>query len=94
MNRLPRDEGETPFNFVDGASVKKLFVTKAVYEELGRGRLSIVKFGDGYEVVPAAVANKISERDASIVIARNEAEQTDDESDPYTDFQVPDDLMW
>jgi uncharacterized protein YaiL (DUF2058 family) len=46
-------------------------------------------------LVPAEVADKLMERDASVVIFRAEKiKDQPDEDDPYKDYVVPDDLMW
>ena len=95
LNRLPQDEGETPFNFADGKVVKTLYVTDEISSQLGRGWLSIVKFDGGYEVVPAKVADKINERDRTAIITHEQKGEVDDGMvDPYADFKVPDDLIW
>ncbi|NNJ90796.1 MAG: DUF2058 domain-containing protein [Gammaproteobacteria bacterium] len=95
LHRLPQDEGETRFNFVDGKLVKTLHVTDETASQLGRGWLSIVKLDSGYEVVPAKVADKINERDMTAVITHEQTGEVDDGmDDPYADFKVPDDLIW
>ena len=96
MNRLSRDDGETPYNFVDEKNVRKIFVSEELHAQLGAGILSIVKLGDSYEVVPTIVANKISERDPAVVIARSasDSDTGNAEDDPYANYQVPDDLIW
>jgi uncharacterized protein YaiL (DUF2058 family) len=95
LNRLPRDQGETAYNFADGKKVRSLYVSEAVSRQLGQGWLAIVRYGDDYEIVPARVAEKINERDSAVIIVSNpsqtEEKQTDD---PYADYKVPDDLMW
>lgn len=94
QNRLPRDEGEIGYHFQDGAKVRKLFVTQAVFDQLGKGRADIVRLDDGYEVVPEGIADKIRVRCEDCVIPRNAEQAAPDEDDPYKDYQVPDDLMW
>lgn len=94
LNRLPRDDGDVGYHFQDGTAVKKIFVTPEVHDRLGRGLLAIVRFDDGYEVIPSVVAEKIKQRDASCIVS-NAASQLDiGEDDPYADYKVPDDLMW
>jgi uncharacterized protein YaiL (DUF2058 family) len=44
--------------------------------------------------VPAAIAEKIRERDERAVVKLNQSETPVDENDPYKDFVVPDDLKW
>lgn len=96
MNRQPKGaggSGEVAYNFTDGKQIKKIYVSEEVQGLLTRGRLAIVKLGKGYELVPAPVAEKISQRDESYVIAQAVAQEVD-EDDPYADYQIPDDLMW
>lgn len=94
LNRLPREGGETPYSFVDGSKVVKIYVPERMHAHLARGLLSIVRLGDGYEVVPEVIAGKISERDTSVIIVRNPSDTLVDEDDPYAEHQVPDDLIW
>ena len=97
LNRLPRDDSETAYNFVDGTMVRKIFVGPEMLAQLSRGVLAIAKFGESYEVVPLVIAEKIRERDSSIIITSNQEEHIDnaDEADDlYADYQVPDDLLW
>lgn len=95
VNRLSRKEGEIVFNFIDNTKVKKIYLPEKMHQQLTNGRLAIVRFDEGYEVVATPVADKISLRSEDVVIHRSESiaeEQGDD--DPYADYQIPDDLMW
>jgi uncharacterized protein YaiL (DUF2058 family) len=95
QNRLNREDGELGYHFQDGSKLRKLYVTPAILDQLARGRADVVCLDDGqYEVVPAAVADKIRARDPDCVMPRNTASSEPAEDDPYKDFQVPDDLMW
>ena len=94
MNRLPRDEGETGYNFQDGAAIKKLFVTAEIHDKLGRGLLAIARFDAGYEVIPSVVAEKIMLRDESCIVSNVTTQSEDVDDDSYADYKVPDDLMW
>ena len=49
-----------------------------------------------YAIIPASVADKIAQRDASSIVVAQRAQRRkeQDEDDPYADFKVPDDLMW
>ena len=94
MNRLPRDDGEMGYNFQDGTAIRKIFVTEAVHDKLGRGLLAIVRFDDGYEVIPSVVAEKIKLRDESCVVSNAATQLEEGDDDPYADYKVPDDLMW
>ncbi len=95
MNLIDRKEGDIGYNFTDDTTVKKIYVDKMTQAQLVAGLLAIVRFGEGYEVIPAVVADKIAQRDESIIVLNNETVITEvDEDDPYADFQIPDDLMW
>lgn len=94
MNRLVRDDADVAYNFSDDTSIKKVFVTAEMQQQLQRGVLAIVKLGDSYELVPAVVADKIKQRDEHSVIERNDLQADETGDDPYADYQVPDDLMW
>ena len=67
-NRLDRDGRGEPYNFVERKKVKRIFVSAEMAESLSRGQLGIVRFGDGYELVPAKVARQIASRDSEALI--------------------------
>jgi uncharacterized protein YaiL (DUF2058 family) len=94
-NRIHRDGGETAYQFTDGKKIKKIYVTNLLHTQLSKGLIAIVLLDGQYELVPAAVADKISQRDGNIVFMQTRS-NTDviDEDDPYADYQIPDDLMW
>ncbi|OAN18337.1 hypothetical protein A3K86_05440 [Photobacterium jeanii] len=95
MNRIDRKDGDVGYNFTDGTLVKKIYVDKTMQDQLVNGRLAIVRFADGYEVISSVVADKIAQRDEEIVVLNNVVENNEpDEDDPYADFVIPDDLMW
>jgi len=98
VNRLDRSKGDIAFQFVDGKKIKKMHISELLQNQLGKGQIAIVKLGDRYELVPAVVAEKIKQRDKSIVVMLNENTSMgiDEviEDDPYADFKIPDDLMW
>lgn len=88
-------EGDVEYNFTDGKLIKKIRVSKTVQEQIVRGVLAVVKLGEGYELVPRIVADKIAQRDQNAVIVANvKSTQQTDEDDPYKDYVIPDDLMW
>lgn len=87
--------GDVEYNFTDGKLIKKMRVSPLVLEQIARGLLGVVKLGDGYEVVPRIVADKIAQRDAKfVVVANTKTHNKVDEDDPYKDYVIPDDLMW
>ncbi len=82
------------YNFSHGKHIKKIRVGEREQEQLVRGILAIVALGEGYELVPRIVADKIAQRDPqAVILANTNAVQLDDD-DPYKDYVIPDDLMW
>ncbi len=95
MNRIRNRDGEVAYNFTDQRTIKRIYVTEELMEQLSRGQLAIVTSNDQYELVPAKVAEKIRLRNEDIVVQYNEPQALeDDEEDPYADYKIPDDLMW
>ena len=95
MNQQSKGDGDIAYNFTDGKQIKKIYVSDAVQKQLTRGRLAIVKLEEDYQLVPFPVAEKIAQRDESMVIAVSEkSDDIMEEDDPYADYQIPDDLMW
>lgn len=88
--RQSKNDGEHAYNFVDGAKVRRLYVTDATREALGDGRFGIVKVRGRYEVVAAEVAAKVAARAPDRLVVLNGGESKQDEGD----HPVPDDLMW
>lgn len=95
VNRVDRNHGDVAYQFTDKNTIKKIYVTAALVTQLSNGRLAIVKLEDRYELVPSPVAEKIAQRDESLVVQKNEVKKSSgSEDDPYADYQIPDDLMW
>ncbi len=84
------------YHFTDQSKVKKLFVPKAMRDQISAGRLAIVRLRKQYAVVPVEIAGKIRERDPSCIIVWNDAaaQIVQPSDDPYAQYQIPDDLMW
>ena len=101
MNRVVISKGTITFNFTDNNLIKKLEVDKATQAQLINGRLAIARLAvdnkpEGeYAIIPASVADKIAQRDASFIVLHSALSQEEqDQDDPYADFKIPDDLMW
>ena len=65
-----------------------------VQSHLVAGRLVIACVDDKFELVPRVIAEKITERNAAMIIQPPVQTQVDMEDDPYADYKIPDDLMW
>ena len=97
MNKIDRKDGEIGFQFAVNKQIKKLYINEEQQGYLLRGKLAITQLNDEFHLVPAAVAEKIAQRDdlAVVYLETNKTEITEVvEDDPYKDFVIPDDLMW
>lgn len=96
QNRQSKGNGDIAYNFTHGTKIERIYVSAAVQAHLMAGRLVIVCMNGATELVPRVIADKIAERDASLVVRvkSSKAAAQVDEDDPYAAFQIPDDLMW
>ncbi|MEE4361789.1 MAG: DUF2058 family protein [Pseudomonadales bacterium] len=93
LRKQPRKDGEIAYNFLDGKKVKRIYVTAAQRDGLSSGRLDIVRYGKGHEIVETAVAEKLRLLDPQIVVARRNQTLAEEEA-AYADHPIPDDLDW
>jgi uncharacterized protein YaiL (DUF2058 family) len=91
-------EGEIAYGFTDEGKIKNVLVNESVRAQLATGALVIVRHDQGYAVIPRAAAEKVYARDAAMVVldhGKPSAHNTDGEDDDYySQFKVPDDLIW
>jgi len=92
LNKLEKDDEGSAFNFTHDDKVKAIYVSDELRDRIVAGRAVIVQLAKAYEVVPAAVAEKIAQRDQQRVIYLDDVAPVVD--DEYADYQIPDDLMW
>lgn len=74
--KVERKLGDSEYNFTDNNKIKKLAMTQALYDELVRGRLCIVRLDERYELIPKPIAEKIRERDATVIVVNNSISKT------------------
>jgi uncharacterized protein YaiL (DUF2058 family) len=94
QNRLPKIDTEDYYHFTDGTHVRRLCVNAALRRRLVNGELLIVRHEGRYEMVPAAIAERVRERNPHAVLAVPASTAAASEDDPYKNFIVPDDLTW
>ncbi len=97
LNKIDRSKGQFAYQFADQNKVKSVYVTEKLQDQLAYGVIALVKFGEGYELVPKQIAEKIMQRDAACILVLNTGSSENQavaEDDPYADFKIPDDLMW
>jgi uncharacterized protein len=94
-NLIVRDAScDIVYNFEHNKKIKRIYVTEDMKKQIIQGRLGIARIEGRYELVPQDTGRKIQQRNEKRVILFDEDEKAIDESDPYADFQVPDDIMW
>ncbi len=91
-------EGEIAYRFTDGDRIRDVLVNEALRAQLAAGTLVIVRHGQGYELLPRVAADKVYERDATVIVLDHGQPTpggTPDADDAfYSKFEVPDDLIW
>ena len=91
-------EGEIAYRFNDGNKIRDVLVNPSLRAKLAAGTLVIVRHDLGYELLPRVAADKIYERDATMIVldhGRSEAGTGDNADDEYyKQFEVPDDMTW
>jgi uncharacterized protein YaiL (DUF2058 family) len=93
-NRQSKGNGDIAYNFTHENKIERMYVSAAVQGHLMAGRLVIVCQGAVTELVPRVIADKIAERNPSIVVRVSKASTEVDADDPYADFKIPDDFTW
>jgi uncharacterized protein YaiL (DUF2058 family) len=95
-----RAAGEIDYRFTDAGAIRSLAVDAAQRAQLASGALLVVRFDDGYALLPRAAAEKVRARDAASIVVDHGAPAahptppaTDDDAH-YARFEVPDDLIW
>jgi uncharacterized protein len=93
--RPPR-EADLRFNFVWENRVRSLWIDQALRAQLAAGTLALVAVDQAFALVPAAIAERIRQRDPGAVVQTDDgpARNADDPDDPYAKFPIPDDLHW
>lgn len=95
--RVPA-KGELDYRFVDGDAIRSLHVDTALRAQLASGALVIVRFDDGYALLPRAAGEKVRARDPEAIVldhaATSAAAPATDDDAYYARFKVPDDLIW
>ena len=91
-------EGEIAYRFRDGDKIRDVLVNPSLRAQLAGGTLVIVRHDPGYELLPHVAADKLRERDATMIVldhGHSETRTIDDADDEYyKQFEVPDDLTW
>jgi uncharacterized protein YaiL (DUF2058 family) len=96
-HRVPKADSYDYFNFEDRGKIRRIAVDPALRTRILSGELTIVRCEGRYDLVPAAIGDRIRERNERAVIKLEEPDRAQSPTaadDPYKDFVVPDDLRW
>lgn len=94
QHRLPRIEDGEDYYFTDDKKIRRVTVNAAMREQLVRGELRIARLKGRYELVPAAAAERIRERDERALVPNKPDAETATADDPYAEHAVPENLRW
>ena len=93
-NCLARDETcEIVYNFEHNKKVKRIYVNADMKQQIITGKLGIARIEGRYELVSKTIAEKIQQRNEKRIVFFDDQEVVD-ENDPYSEYQIPDDLTW
>lgn len=98
--KVPRG-GEVEYRFTVDGAIRSVLVDDDLRRKLSSGALVIVRLDDRYELLPRLAAEKVRERDATLIVldhgqavdAEVDAPSSEDDA-YYARFKVPDDLVW
>ena len=98
--KVPRS-GESEYRFTADGAIRTILVNDDLRTKLAAGTLVIARLGDRYELLPRAAADKVRERDASLIVldhgqapGAEPVVGTAEDDAYYAQFKVPDDLVW
>lgn len=95
-NRIAQDEQGVAYRFNDANKVKTVYVSSKVRDALSNGLVGIIRLEGHYELAPTETVLKIQERfpDSIALLNRKVQDEIASEEDPYSEYRIPDDLMW
>ena len=98
--KVPRS-GESEYRFSADGVIRTLLVNEDLRKKLSSGALVIARIDESYELLPRAAAEKVRERDTSMIVLDHgqgvsiePTTATSEDDAYYAQFQVPDDLVW
>ena len=99
-NCLTRDDDcEIVYNFEHNNKIKRVYVNPEMKQQIVKGSLGIARIEGRYELVPKSIAEKIQQRNAKRIVIFSDnkdlnTEKESKENDPYSEYEIPDDLIW
>lgn len=95
-HRVNDAEAETPYHFLVGKHIRRIYVTDAQHALLCQGQLVIIPFGERHYLLSLDKVGALQQLDPNLtIITHKSANTTDsDTDDVYAGYRVPDDLIW
>ncbi len=93
-HKLNQSDADIRHNFTKGNRVKQVYVTAQQRDEIIDGRLAVAIADDRAYVIPLETAVKLRMLSPKTFVLVNEPKKAPDDSDPYAEYEVPDDLLW
>ncbi len=92
----PPANADIRYQFVWNGKVRSLWVDADLQGRLAAGTLGLVVIDKDFVLVPAAVAERIGQRDPAAMVGNDDTgtRTTPAEEAEYADFPIPDDLHW
>lgn len=95
-HQIKNVSGDVEYNYTYNSKIKKMALDANTHRSLVNGQLSLCGLDEITYLVTRETADKLAELNPNIILVQNEKviTQEKDETDPYADYQIPDDLMW
>lgn len=78
-NRLPVEEGDVVYHYVDAGQIKRISVDPDVADKLSRGRLGLARYNNDFVLLAAETVEKVLQRDGGSILAYNDPTQVEDD---------------
>lgn len=78
-NRLPVEEGDVVYHYVDGGQIKRISVQQEVADKLADGRLGLAMHNNELVLVAAETVLKVLDRDQEAILAYNDPAEIEDD---------------
>ena len=90
-----KPESDTPFHFVRGDRLKRLYVSADQRRRLASGELAIVGFRGRHHLVPRRAGERVLELRPEVFVFIETGEAGADATvDGYEGYEIPDSLVW
>ena len=97
-NKLNDKTGEIPYNYVIAGQVKRFFINDKQQTELKAGNMVIVNWNTISYLISKEAEQELRKLHPTIEVAAVEkpadSSAKKDSNDPYSDYEIPDDLSW